>query len=104
MLRGDRLRAMRHRKGYTHEQLAEQLGLNAKQIWRYESGKTDPSGAVVTRIARLFEVSSDFLLGLTDEPVAAMLENNLSDEERSVITAMRQGDRLAATRLIVAES
>jgi len=33
-----------------------------------------------------------------------MLENNLSDEERSVITAMRQGDRLAATRLIVAES
>lgn len=101
MLRGDRLKDLRQSKGYTHEELAEILDLSQKQIWRYEAGKTDPSGEIVSRIAEVFNVSSDYLLGVTDDPNPYLRVDNLSPKERQVLAAMRRGEVVEAIRVLV---
>jgi transcriptional regulator with XRE-family HTH domain len=100
MLHGDRLKQLRVQKGYTHQQLAEQLGLGTKQIWRYESGENDPTGDILRRIAQAFKVSVDYLLGLTDEPMPWLCEGDLTSKERETVIAWRRGDRLEAIRAI----
>lgn len=101
MLSSERLRALRQAKGLTHEALAEKLNLNPKQIWRYEANQTQPNGEIVARMARLFGVSTDYLLGISDEPIPDLTENSLSKEERFIITSLRQGKKLKAIRAIV---
>lgn len=103
MLDGDRLKQLRLQKGLTYQQLAEQLSLGIKQIWRYESGENDPTGDVLRRIAEVFKVSVDYLLGLTDESMPWLREGDLTKKEREVIAAWRRGERLDAIRAIVME-
>lgn len=105
MLHGDRLKLLREKKGYTHQKLADLLELSISQIWRYESGKTDPTGEILERIARVFNVSADYLLGLTDEAVPpGFAETGLTAKERKVIAAIRSGENYAAIKMIVNDS
>jgi transcriptional regulator with XRE-family HTH domain len=105
MLRGERLKALREAKGYTHQQVADLLNLGIAQIWRYEAGKTDPTGDVLTRMAKVFNVSTDCLLGLTDDPAPVGLsESNLSPKERIVVAALRRGQNYEAIKLIVSDN
>jgi len=105
MLLGDRFKALRESKGYTYQHLAELLGLSTMQIWRYEAGKSDATGDVLSRMARVFDVSVDYLLGLTDVPnPPGLSETVLTEKERDVLAAMRQGQSLEAIKLIVSEN
>lgn len=101
MLRGDRFRILRENKGYTHEELAELLELGTTQIWRYENGKTDPSADILARISQVFEVSADYLLGLTDDPNPNLKIDNLTSQERKVLAAMRHGDVVEAMKALL---
>lgn len=104
MLRGDRLRDLRLNKQYTHQELADLLDINIRQIARYESGETDPSSDVVSRIAVTFNVSTDYLLGFTDDPIPyALQERDLTAKEYSVVMAMRNGGTIEAIKVIVAD-
>lgn len=98
-MRGDRFRSLRESKNYTHEELAELLQLGTSQIWRYENNKTDPAGDVLARIAKIFGVSTDYLLGLTDDPTPSV--DNLTTRERAVLAAMRHGDVVEAIKVMV---
>ena len=102
-MRGDRLRDLRLHYNYTHEELAEMLNLGVAQIWRYEAGKTDPSGAILSRIASVFNTSTDYLLGLTDDPDPSLKVDNLTPLEKQVLSAMRRGEYIEAIKVIVSE-
>lgn len=104
MLRGDRVRALRLDRGLTHEELAELLSINVRQIARYESNETDPSGEIVSRIASAFGVSADYLLGLTDNPFPHVGSEDLSEQERRIIAALRGGDVVSAIKEIVVQT
>ena len=55
---------LRKEKGYTQEQLAELLGLNAKSsIANYESGANAPSDEIKTKMCEVFNCSMDYLMG-----------------------------------------
>lgn len=98
-MRGDRLKELRERNHYTHEDLASRLDIGYASVYRYEAGKVTPTAEVLARMATLFNVSSDYLLGLSDDP-----NNNigdLNDAERSAIAAWRRGDKLQAIEAIV---
>jgi transcriptional regulator with XRE-family HTH domain len=104
MLRGDRLKTLRESKGYTHQELAELLSVGSAQIWRYEAGKTAPSADVLARVAQVFDVSVDYLLDLTDEPLPpGVSESDLTAKERNVVAALRRGENYEAIKLIVDE-
>lgn len=86
---GDRLRRLREERGYTQVELAELLDLGSQaQVWRWESGKQKPSSDAVVKLAIFFDVSSDFLLGLSTYR-SRVCEDTLSPQEREFIGALR---------------
>lgn len=65
---GDRLKYLRKLRDYKQSDLGELLGLSPSAIGLYERSAREPSLEVIGKIAREFDVSTDYLLGLTDDP------------------------------------
>lgn len=63
-----RLRDMREDHDLTQAQVAAFLGMKQPQYYRYETGLRDTPTDVLIRLARLYNTSTDYLLGLTQNP------------------------------------
>lgn len=96
---GERLRDLRKARAYSRRQLAELLDIGEANIQRYEAGESDATSENVLKIARHFNVSTDYLLGLTDTP--ASFANDLTIDELAALAAWRRGDRIEAIKVIV---
>lgn len=79
------------------------LDIAFTQIYRYETGKTDPSTPVLDKMASVFGVSIDYLCGRTDNPSPDSQLGTLSEREYRAIAAWRQGDYREAIREIVSD-
>lgn len=66
---GERLLELRKDADLTQDDLALILNINKHSISSYERDKSEPPDAIKIAIARHFNVSVDYLLGLTDIPV-----------------------------------
>ena len=69
---GERLYDLRKDAGLTQDELAEILLINKHSISAYEREKSEPSDALKIEIAKYFNLSVDYLLGLTDTPNPSM--------------------------------
>lgn len=65
---GERLTKLREDKKLTTQKLADDLSLSRVSITHYEKGQRKPDIETLTKIARYFGVSSDYLLGLSVSP------------------------------------
>ena len=66
---GERITELWEGAGLTIEELAAKIGVNATTLGRMENGRTQKIGDdVLAALAREFNVSTDFLLGLTSIP------------------------------------
>ena len=65
---GKRIVANRKRLGLTQDQLAEQLGVTAQAVSKWENDQSCPDITMLPRLAAIFGVSADQLLGM--EPPA----------------------------------
>lgn len=63
-----RLRDMREDHDLSQRQLAEYLNMPQSQYYRYEKGQRELPIHVLIRLAVLYKTSTDYLLGLTDNP------------------------------------
>jgi transcriptional regulator with XRE-family HTH domain len=64
----ERLRSLREEKNLTQKDLAQILGLSSKStITNYEKNDREPDYETLTKIAKYFEVSADYFLGLTNK-------------------------------------
>lgn len=61
-----RLRELRHSQNLTQAQLAEKVGICQITISRYENGDK-PLYAKAVFLARFFDVSIDYIMGITDD-------------------------------------
>ncbi len=61
---GNRVKTLRKKNNYTQSQLAERLGVTKSVISAYETGLRMPSYDILISLARVFKVSTDFLLGV----------------------------------------
>ncbi|WP_041274401.1 helix-turn-helix domain-containing protein [Desulforamulus reducens] len=52
----------------TQEQLAQQLGFTRGQVSNYEQGSREPDFETLKKIADFFKVTTDYMLGRTDDP------------------------------------
>ena len=65
----DRIQDLLRERGMTQSDLAEKIGISGGELNRYISGETDKIAAEnIVKIARVFGVSTDFLLGETNIP------------------------------------
>ena len=65
----DRITDLREQNGWSKAGLAERIGIDASRMGRIESGETKSVGDdVILALAKAFGVSTDFLLGVSDDP------------------------------------
>ena len=65
---GERLTELRISNGYPkRNELAEKLGIPSTTLRNYETGAREPGHTFLKQISEFFNVSVDYLLGLTDE-------------------------------------
>lgn len=60
-----RLAAARKENNYTQEEMAEFLGCGRATITNYENGRRSPDYETLTKLAKKYNVTTDYLLGLT---------------------------------------
>ena len=60
---GKRISANRKRMGLTQEQLAEQLGVTAQAVSKWENDQSCPDITMLPRLAEIFGITTDELLG-----------------------------------------
>lgn len=61
---GLRLKTLRKQAGLIQKQLAAQLGITKSVVSFYELQSRSPSPEVLAKLAQIFHVSADYLLGL----------------------------------------
>ncbi len=61
----ERLRELRLSAGLSQQEVSEKLGIRQQSYARYENGKGEPNLETLTEIATIFDVSADYLLGLS---------------------------------------
>ena len=65
---GERLQQARKMMGISQRQAAEKFGITKVGYQNYEYARRSPSLEMLPRLAKFFRVSTDYLLGLSDEP------------------------------------
>lgn len=65
---GERLRVLRTSRNLTLHQVGEVISFTKSAVGNLEHGRKKPSVDVIVDLANFFEVSTDYLLGLTDNP------------------------------------
>lgn len=63
-----RVRELRIDHDLTQRQLAAMLNMPQPQYFRYEQGYRDIPTDILIRLAEIYDVSIDYLLGLTNNP------------------------------------
>lgn len=85
---GNKLKTLRLREHLTQAQLAQRLGLTKSVISAYETGLRLPSYDILIHIARIFHVSTDYLLGLEHKQEIDL--SGLSEEETEALVLLIQ--------------
>ncbi len=62
----ERLKNLRKEKGLSQPQLAKEIGVSKGMISFWENGINEPTITYLIRLCNYFEVSADFLLGLSE--------------------------------------
>lgn len=94
----EKLKYLRKQANMTLQQLAEELGTSNQVLSRYERGEREADYAMLTKIARFFNVSIDYLLGFKSAttPTATILPN----DEKELLDLYRKLPYESKQRLI----
>lgn len=82
-----RICEVRTKKGVTQYKLAQDLSVNRSSVSKWESGDRMPSFEMMLKIAAYFDVSTDYLYGISDEPSIQIM----ADPEDAEFLADMQG-------------
>ena len=63
---GSKLKECRKERELTQAQVASAIGISQQQYMRYETGYYAPSYENLIALCKFFNVSSDYILGLTE--------------------------------------
>ena len=86
----ERIKSLRTARGWTQADLARRLGITRNGVNSWEQGLSMPSPAFLVELAKVFSVSTDYLLGL--EHLETINVTGL--EERDVAVLAELADRL----------
>lgn len=87
---GERLKMIRKQAGLSQKLLASQLYVSQQSVWKWEMNESSPNPETIAKIAEIFDVSTDYLLGRTDQKEKPPMENEeLSRAEMELVNAYR---------------
>lgn len=77
-----RIKQLREENSLSQQKLAETLGVTQQAVAKWEGGKAEPDSTMLLKIADMFNVSLDYLLGKT----------NIKNYEIETIAAHHDGE------------
>ena len=67
MTNGERIKYLREKNGFTQKDIATKLGVEPAAISKYELDMREPNIEAIKKLATIFNVSIDYLLGRTPD-------------------------------------
>ena len=80
---GEKLKALRRQAGMTQAELARRLNVTKSVVSYYELQERSPSPDVLIRVAAVFHVTTDYLLGISREKTVDV--SDLTEEEVALL-------------------
>lgn len=91
---GEKVKELRKKKGWTQAQIANEIGVTKSVISFYENKDRSPSPEVLIKFAELFQVSTDYLLGVEKMQDNTIDVTGLSKDEieslQNIVDALRK--------------
>lgn len=78
---GERIQYLREEKKMTQQELADELKISKSSLASYEQNARKPSVDTIVQLAKFFNVTSDYILELTNKPLSL---NTLIGKENNV--------------------
>lgn len=85
---GDKLKKLRLDNKLTQKQVADRVGVVVSGISAYESGERYPSYEILIKLAAIYHVSIDWLLGLSSIQDMIIKTDGLTDNQIRIIKAL----------------
>ncbi|WP_373894413.1 helix-turn-helix domain-containing protein [Virgibacillus sp. CBA3643] len=63
-----RLKNLREQHGYLQKYVADKLGIRSNTLSGYENGTRSPDPEMLVQLSKLYNVTTDYLLGKSDQP------------------------------------
>ncbi len=86
----ERIKVLREARGWTQAELARRLSITRNGVNSWEQGLSMPSPACLVDLAKLFSVSTDYLLGV--ERLETVNVTGLNEEDIALLAQL--ADRL----------
>ena len=86
----ERIKALREARGWTQAELARRMNITRNGVNSWEQGLSMPSPACLVDLAKLFSVSTDYLLGV--ERLESVNVTGLNEEDITLLAQL--ADRL----------
>jgi len=83
---GNKLKELRTQAGMTQQQLATLVGVTKSVISFYELRERSPSPDILVKLARIFHVSTDYLLGIDKSDTLDI--SGLSESDVTILRAL----------------
>ena len=96
---GAQIRKIRKENHMTQEELAAELVLSVDSISNYENGKTTCMPEHMMHICEIFNVSIDYILGVSDERCPTMRKDDLKPDELDIVQAYQRLDPAGRERM-----
>lgn len=101
---GARLRQLRQQHGLTQMTVAERLCIDRTTYNKYEAGKVSPDHQGLVKLAAMFGVTVDHLLGRESSQALALAESDgaitVSEQEKVLLQMFRQLSAEEQSRLV----
>ena len=67
LILAERLALLRRERDMTQKEVGQELGISLNSYQRYETNEREPTAPVLVQMAKLYNVSLDYLVGLKDD-------------------------------------
>ena len=95
-----RLYELRIKNNLTQQKLASLVGVTQQSIWKWETDRSEPNIEKLRRLAELFGVPTDTLLGLTD----ILPDENAPDHPNKMYTRSTRGRKSLSEEIMSGSS
>ena len=82
----EQLRQLRTSRNFSQGQIADAVGVSRSAMSAYENSLRQPSYDILVRLARLYGVSTDYLLGYTNDQMLDI--SGLNAHDAAIISAL----------------
>ena len=97
---GLRLRELREKKRLSQQQLADWLGLTRSSISNYENNTQTPPADTLVRLADIYGVSVDYLLGVKNDRKRVLVIEGLTHSQEKALEILAEEFREANSKSI----